>query len=517
MSINANSIAPAVGAGIRNTSFQVSANVLAQKIIIVGTFDPLKTAIVADTLMQVFSPEQVGDLTGFGFPLHRMAERVFEGSDGDVEVWMIPQDEAGTPASATGTITYVATSASAGTIKLYIAGLSVDVVIASGDDDEALATKTAAAINAIKELPVTAVAALAVVTITAKDQSTFGNETTIKLNIKEDDALPTGITSATIVAMSGGLGTPDIQTALDALGTDDAANEKFFTRMVHSYLQDSGTFDAISAYVGEGNDFVGLYKKIVARPFTALTGDIVAETAGLTALIAISDVRLEDRANGIIAVPGSASHPSEIAAFAVGIMAKKNNILAQAGYNGESMGSIDPGALADRWTNAYTLGRDLAAKSGISPTDVVNGVVKLQVIVTFYRPASVAVNSNAYRSMRNISILQNIMNAVKANFSRDTWKDFSIVADVSKVTDVNSRLEAKDIETVKDDLVSLATLFESKAWIFSAAFTIEKLKQSDSVVIRGAGNGFDSILRTQLSGEGVILDTVTEVDTAISV
>ena len=515
MSINSNSLAPAVGAGVVNKQFAVTAGVLPQKVLLIGSFDPLKTAVVADLPVQVFSPEQVGDLTGFGFPLHRLAVRAFEGSQGDVETWMIPQDEAGDQAE--GTITYVAPSVSAGTLKLYIAGILVDVDVSAGDDADALAAKTVAAINAIKELPVTAAALLGVVTITAKDSSTFGNETTIRFNIKAGEEFPTGVTSAVVVDMAGGTGTPDITTALDALGTGDAANQDFFTCMVHSYLQDATTLDAISNYVGEGNTFIGLYKKIVARPFKALTGDIGKDTAALTALIVISDLRKEDRANGIIAVPGSASHPSEIAAFAIGIAARKNNIRAEAGYNGESMGSIDPGAIADRWTSDYSLGRDLAVKSGISPTNIENGIVKLQVLVTFYRPDSIAPTSNAYRSMRNISILQNIMAAVRSNFSVDKWKDFSIVQDVSKVTTVASRLASKDVESVKDDLVQLARAFEGRAWIFSADFTIQKLKDSDSVVIRSAGNGFDSIIRTQLSGEGVILDTVTEVDTAISV
>ena len=46
-----------------------------------------------------------------------------------------------------------------------------------------------------------------------------------------------------------------------------------------------------------------------------------------------------------------------------------------------------------------------------------------------------------------------------------------------------------DTGSVIDDLVALARSFESNAWIFTASFTIDGLRESGAVTIRLGGNG----------------------------
>jgi hypothetical protein len=226
-------------------------------------------------------------------------------------------------------------------------------------------------------------------------------------------------------------------------------------------------------------------------------------------------LRKTDRANGVIAVPGSYSHPSEIAAQLAGVMARINPDRVAQPYLGLPLVGIHPGATADRWTNDYD-NRDLAVKSGISPTRVNSGVVYVQNVCTFYRPDNVPVSSNGYRSMRNIAIIQNMLYNVRLNFEQEKWQGVSIVADVTRVSGID-REKARDVDSVIDDLVALAGSFESKAWIFEAAFTISRLKQAGAVAIRAGGLGFDSVLSVVFSGEGGIFDTVTEFDTSLAV
>jgi len=172
--------------------------------------------------------------------------------------------------------------------------------------------------------------------------------------------------------------------------------------MAHGYGQDNTTLNSIANYVGQGNDFVGLFAKTVARPFRSMVGDNAAGSSGLTALIVISDGRLLDRSQGIVAVPGSQTSPTDIAAQTIGHMARINNRRAEEAFNNVLLIGVQPGTTSDRWTSDYD-SRDTAVKAGISPTLVEGGVVKLQNVVSFYRPASVPVTSNGYRQMVNFS------------------------------------------------------------------------------------------------------------------
>lgn len=515
MTISPNTLAAINGVGVKNEQFAVSASVVPRKILIIGTYDPSKTAVVANKPIQVFSADDVGAQTGFGFMLHRLAMKAFQGSQG-VETWIIPQAEAAAAGAGAGSVAFAASSALAGTIYLYIAGDLVSVNVTASESASDIATAVAAAINADKRLPVTATASSGTVTITAKSKGPWGNAIPIKTNLNPGEVLPTGVT-ATITALSTGSGVPDISDALDALGTGDLANEDFFTDVVHGYGSAStATLDAISTYNGASDDYTGCYAKEVARPFRALCGDVATGSAGLSALIALGDGRKTDRTNGIIAVPGSANHPDEIAALAIGIMARINNVRAEETYINVVLPGIYPGAVADRWTSTHA-NRDLAVKAGVSTTLIKSGVVTMQNIVTFYHPDSVAQESNGYRAMRNISILQNLLYNYRANFEGAKWTGITIVSDTSEVSDPIDREKARDVDSVLDDLIALADVFAKKAWIYSASYTKSELAAGDRVTERAGLTGFDISFPVILSGEGGIYNSEIKFDTSIAV
>ena len=119
--------------------------------------------------------------------------------------------------------------------------------------------------------------------------------------------------------------------------------------------------------------------------------------------------------------------------------------------------------------------------------------------------------------MRNISIIQNILFNQVLTFEQEKWKGITIVADVTKVSNPTSRLKARDVDAVLDELLALAQLYEGFAWIFAASFTIGKLAEGDKVILRPAGNGFDITFPIVLSGEGGILNQVVEFDTSLAV
>ena len=215
MSIEVNSLAAGVGTGLKNVTFVPIAENVPRKNLIIATYDPAKTAVVDEVPVRVLSPEDVGDKFGFGFMAHRMAEQSFKGSGG-IETYIQPQSEAGGAVAAAGEIDFTGTAGvEAGTIHLYLAGISVPVTIAAAATIEEIADAVVAAITAEKELPVTAVkvAVTFEVTITAKSKGPWGNDISIKFNLGVGDELPVGVVAAT-TPMASGAGIPSFSSLI---------------------------------------------------------------------------------------------------------------------------------------------------------------------------------------------------------------------------------------------------------------------------------------------------------------
>jgi phage tail sheath gpL-like len=507
------SLAAVNGVSIQNEQYAVSAGVLAQKNVIIGTFDESTFTLIDENVpIRVYSPEDVGGKTGYGFMLHRLAMKAFK--PGAVETWIIPQLEGGSaPATAAGELDFSASAdVLAGTIYLYIAGDLVRVAVAADDSADDIGDAVQDAINNDDDLPVTAVNALGVVTITSKSGGDWGNDISLVFNLNAGEALPSGV-ACTVTDMAGGSGVPDIQDALDALGTGDAQNEGFFTNLIHGYGADTGTLNAISEYNGIGNTFVGNYRKEVARPFRSLCGCTTEGSAGLTAALAFAELRREtDRTNGKVCVPGSPNHPQEIAAQVLGAMAVLHSTYPQVGMIDQILDGVYPGDSADRWTNDYA-NRDQAVKGGLSTTLVKNNVVYMQNIDTFYRPTTIPASSNYFRQMKNISIAQNVLYNWRQNFESVKWKGIFIVEDVTEVTDATAKLKARDVETVKDDVIALIDAFVGLGWLYQGAWS----KSQFTVTLRNGLTGFDIYCPLIPSGEGGIFNTTIGMDTSIAI
>lgn len=518
MAITSNSLAAINGVSAENEQFAVTAQVVPQKNVIIGTYDETSFPLVTPNVpVRIYSAADVGGQFGYGYMLHRLARAAFK--PGFTETWVIPQEEGGSdPDQATGTIDFSASvNVVAGSIACYIAGDRVSITTALADTALDIADAMADAINDNEELPVTAVDNLdGTITLTSKSGGTWGNDISIAFSLLAGEALPTGV-SAVVTDMAGGVGTPDIQDALDVMGTGDAQNEKFFTNLIHGYGADTATLDAISTYNGIGNTFVGNYKKEIHKPLRSLIGDVTPLTAGLTAALAFAALRRDDRTNGKLCAPGSYNHPQEIAAQAIGIMAVTNSVRAEEGYIDKVLDGVFTGETADRWTNEYEAGRDVAVRGGLSTTFAKNGKLYLQNLITFYRPTTVAPESNGYRAMRNISILQNLLYNFHANFERSKWKGITLVEDVSNVANTTSREKARDVGSVMDDLLMLADVFADNAWLYNASYTKGELQSGDKVSLRSGLTGFDISYPVILSGEGGIFNTTIKFDTSIAI
>ena len=517
MALTATSKASGVGSSVDNVSFAPPGENVPSKIIVIGTYDPLKTGVVDEVPVQVFSAEDAGSQFGFGFMVHRLSAEAFIGGRG-IPVFIQPQSEVGAQAAGDADFTG-ATGVLAGTLHMYIAGDYVPVAVTEAMTAAEIVTAAVAAITAKKELPVTAAinATPEIMDLTSKSEGTYGNGISIAFNLGAGEDYPTGVVAPTITAMTGGATNPDISTALAGLGTGDGSNEDAYTDMVHGYGQEVAVLNAIRDYVGAGDDTTGTYAKTVARPFYAMTGDTDPGTAALTALIALSDTRLLDRGNGVIPVPDSPSHPSEIAAQTIGHVARVANSVVAEDYVDILLEGVWPGDKADRWTSEYD-NRDIAYKAGISTTIVKSGKVYIQDLVTFYRPDNVPVDSNGYRDIVNIKKTLNILDSQRRLFSTEKWRGIFIVTDVTRVTSAADKNKARDIDAVKDELLAwYIGVLAAKGWIADLDFPVSKLKEADSVTVRSGGGGFNIQNSFVYSGAGKVKDVVTKFDTSFAV
>lgn len=155
------------------------------------------------------------------------------------KIYAIALDDIVGGTAATGTITVTGPATSAGTISLLVAGTQLDVPVGSGDTAANVATAIAAAITAKPDLPVTAAAAAAVVTVTCRHKGTVGNTIDILQTTASRAQLPAGIALA-FVHMAGGATDPDIDGVWPVIGDEPY-------RTIVTALSDATTLGKIKA------------------------------------------------------------------------------------------------------------------------------------------------------------------------------------------------------------------------------------------------------------------------------
>ncbi len=517
--VTPSSVAAVTAVSANNTSFAPSIENVEQKLIIIGSVLAAKASlIVANVPIRVYSADEVGSIAGFGSPPHRAAIYAFKGGSGGVATYFVPQAESGTAVVATGIFVFDTVPTEVGIVSIYIAGEPYFISVDADDTVDTMGDKLVAVMAAEVNCPLVGVNTVGSVAMTCKSLGTWGNDVLMTVGSK-GEVTPAGVTY-TITPMASGANDPDIDDVLTALGTGDSANEDFYTKYLPCYgTLVTGTLDSLSDYNGEGNVAEDCYAETVHRPFVAVFGDTAEDTAGLTAITAIGTARKEtDRTNGAISVPGSPNHPCDIAGAAAGIMCRMGNVRAAETYVGQNLPGIIPGLKAVRWTKDYA-NRDTAAKAGISPTKAVGSVVKMQNMLTFYHPAAVPMASNGYRSMRNITILTNILDNYYNYFASPAWEGVSIVEDVATVTSMIDRDKVRDVNNLVGDLFLLTDLFMGKAWLFSAEWTKEKIggDVANYVSLRAGGLGFDNKYPIVFSGEGGIINGEVQFDTNLAV
>ena len=185
----------------------------------------------AGEVIRLASVEDAKKKAGAGSMLAQMAAS-YRRADQTFDLFMLPYADNPNGVEATGSLVVNTPATAAGTLALYIAGKPISIGIPANVAVEDIAAAIAEAITAAGEdIPVTAAALDATVTLTARHKGTCGNDIDLRLGLY-GEALPDELV-VTLNGMTGGTGNPlagDLPTLIGerwfryvALGINDAA------------------------------------------------------------------------------------------------------------------------------------------------------------------------------------------------------------------------------------------------------------------------------------------------------
>lgn len=227
-------------------------------------------------------------------------------------------------------------------------------------------------------------------------------------------------TTWTLTQPVGGLNNPVITAALAQVGNNW---ETMFLNAME--IADEVTLDAYQTF-GEGR-----WGATVKKPCVVFTGNTATSVASATA---ISSTRRDDKVNAQLVAPASDDLPFVVAARQLARIAKVANNNPPTDYGAQRATGLTPGADGSQWTFAD---RDAAIKLGSSTIEVVDGVVSVSDVVTFYRP--LGEEPPAFRYVVDIVKLQNIIYNFDLEFSQAEWAGAPLIPDDQPTVNPNAR------------------------------------------------------------------------------
>lgn len=334
---------------------------------------------VANSLVRVTSVDQAIILGGRGSMLHRQALGWFA-INKSTELWLgiLADDAAGV--AATGTIVFTGAATATGSIPFYFGGERVTVAVTAGDATTALATNTAAAINANLDLPVTASVVGSTVTIAFRHKGLVGNTYDVRHTYRDGEALPAGV-AMTITAVGGvvaGTTAPSL-TALVA-----AMADLWFMIWSHPYT-DATNLAAIEAELASRN---GPMRSMDGIAITSMSGTFSAHTTLGAARNSPHSIILS-QAGAVPLTP-----PMEFAAEAAAIAALYGSADPARPFQTLAFNRALPPAETDLWSLEE---RNLLLFDGIATSKRgAGGVVQLGRLITTYQTSPAGADDTAY-------------------------------------------------------------------------------------------------------------------------
>jgi phage tail sheath gpL-like len=194
--------------GFIRLCFDPSKNILGEvcRVVLEGQYyDPGSSTIVPDVLTKVTSTKDIDSQFGAGSVLAESLKTAINCcGDRRIEIFALPRQDAPTGVAAVYTLTVTGPATSDGRIDIYWGDgrWNISVPVSTGDTATAIAAAIAAAVP--PDFPYTAVAALGVVTLTARNAGTVGNFLNPNVNWHGlNNYFPTGVTITTTQTVVG--------------------------------------------------------------------------------------------------------------------------------------------------------------------------------------------------------------------------------------------------------------------------------------------------------------------------
>ena len=308
------------------------------------------------------------ELFGRGSMIARMVE-AYRSVDSFGQLVVIPvADSTGT--AATGKITCTGTAAEAGTISLYVGSDRVQVSVTNKMTAEAAAKAIADAITLNKDLTITAQAASGVVTVTAKNKGTVGNDIQLAVNLRgaiNGETTVTGL-GVEITAMSKGATDPDLSAALDAMGDEQYD-------FIGCPYCDADTLDKLSEKLNDTSGRWSPFQMIFGHVYTAKRGDV-------NALVAFGKTRNNQHESVIGIEPSLPTHSAEVLAAYLG----RTAVFISADPARPTQTGVLTGVMASPEGSRFVqTDRQTLLENGIATLYTVSGTVMIERAITTYQ------------------------------------------------------------------------------------------------------------------------------------
>lgn len=385
----------------------------------------------------------------------------YRANDGAGELWLLPLADDLAATAATGTLTVSGATTAAGTVPLYVAGQLVAVSLGTGQTAAQVATAIAAAVNAAVDLPVTALAAAAVVTFTAKNKGECGNDIDVRTAYRGaagGEALPAGLAIA-VTTMSGGATNPSLTAALTAL--QDAP----FDFIVCS-LTDAAATTAIAALLSDTTGRWAWTSQVYGHCFIAKRG-----TAGENAAFATG---LNNQHITSIAFTGSPSPAWCWAAAFAGAAAL--SLRADPGLPLQTLavaGILAP-PVASRWS--LMIRNNTLLYGGCSTWTVdATGAVVIENLITTYVTNAAGQADNSYLQIETLFLLMFVLRRLSGIVSTKYGR-VKLASDGVRLLP-GSRVVTPSV--IKADIIAAYRQLEAEGYVqnsaaFAAGLVVEK-------------------------------------------
>lgn len=482
MGIAANTVARTVAVTTNFKDLRAgSVRLLPQRVAVVGQGSSLST--YATTPRTVLSALEVGETYGFGSPVHLAALQLLPVNGdgiGTLPLTIYPLVDDGSGVVAAGDITPAGSATAAGLFRAVVNNIqSEEFTVAVADTVAVMVTAMTAAINATLNMPVIATDDTTDVGIVAKWDGASGNDIFLAVTGPDDIGVTFAFTQPTAGAVN-----PDVDDALNQVGN------VWETLMLNCMeIADTASLTKYNTF-GEGR-----WGALVAMPLVVFTGNLAVTPA---AAIAVPDARPTDRINSQLVSPGSVDLPFVVAARELARIAVQANEKPPSDYGSLKATGLTPGADGEQWDKSE---RELAVTSGSSTIKVVDGVVSLSDIVTFFHP--IGDDIPAFRFVVDIVKLQNSIFNVDSIFDTPEWDGAPLVPDDQPVSN-------RDARQPKAAVAAVAAMLDNLGLEAIISNPAAAKKSITAVIDSNNPKRLNIAYQIQLSGNANVIDIVQD-------